>query len=955
MEEDIFSRFSKPIRKAIISKGFSSPTEPQVKAIPKILEGKNILLVAPTGTGKTEAAVLPILDMLYRLKEKTRGIKVLYVTPLRALNRDMLDRLEWWCKKLDFRLAVRHGDTEVRERSKQALVPPDILITTPETLQAILPGRIMRGHLRSVRWVVVDEVHELAGVKRGSQFSLALERLRYLTETDFQVIGLSATIGTPKKVADFLVGGGMSAEILTVPVARYMKLDIVYPKATEADYELASKLYTFPDVAARLREMSDQIMDCRSVLLFTNTRTEAEILANRFRMWNADFPLGVHHGSLSKSSRITTERALKEGRIEGIICTSSLELGIDIGHLDKVIQYNSPRQITRLIQRVGRSGHRIGKVPKGVVVTQDSEDTLEAAVIARRSLQEKLEPVEIPDSPLDALTHQLAGLMLHKNRWRFQEALNILRKAYPYRNLSEEDLKLTLKYMHERYPRLAWVYFEDEVFMKPRDASSFYDYYFGNLSMIPDEKQFLVLKEEDNSAVGVLDEAFVAEHGEIGTKFVEGGVVWKIKQVYKNRIYVEPEENPLGAIPTWVGDEIPVPFEVASEVGSIIGEVEERLKEGDDLEKISEDLANRYPARKKAFLRALKEVEEQFERGEPVPTDRRITMERWKEYIVIQCSMGHLVNRTLARVLGYLLTIEIGASVAVHQDPYRVVLKVKRVPLDRVKELLQGLVDIDLKSLIVDAMVKTGLFKRRFLHVAKKFGAVEKDADLSSTDLDSLIDSLRDTAIFKESVKTVLREDADTEGITTLAKRISSGEVEITLLGELEEPTPIARIGLEEISRKSDIIPPERMWRILLRSARARLLSEVRTAVCIDCWDYVESRKVADMQELVCPECGGGNIGFTEDMEESVRRLGERMRVDRQKAPKRYRRMHRRIMGSAELYQKYGFPAVFVLSGRGIWVSDADGILKREKVISEKLIDMVLEGEKKSMKRRYFT
>ncbi|MFQ6134792.1 MAG: hypothetical protein ACE5KU_03120, partial [Nitrososphaerales archaeon] len=293
-------------------------------------------------------------------------------------------------------------------------------------------------------------------------------------------------------------------------------------------------------------------------------------------------------------------------------------------------------------------------------------------------------------------------------------------------------------------------------------------------------------------------------------------------------------------------------------------------------------------------------------------------------------------------------------SVGVHQDPYRVVLKVRGVPLERVEALLRGLTDTDLKSLSIDALTKTGLFKRRFLHVAKKFGAVEKDADLSSTDLDSLIDSLRDTAVFKESVKTVLREDADTDGLTTLVKRISSGEVEVTLLGELEEPTPIARIGLEEMSRRSDIIPPERMRRILLRSTRARLLNEVRTAVCTECWDYVESRKVADMQEMVCPECGGGGIGFTEDTEEAVRRLCERMRVDRPRAPKRYRRMHRRIMGSAELYRRYGFPTVFVLAGRRIRVSDADAILKREKVVSERLIDMVLEGEKKALKRRYF-
>ncbi|MCP8316008.1 MAG: DEAD/DEAH box helicase, partial [archaeon] len=236
---------AKPIRRAIQDRGFYELTEPQSKAIPLIMKGKNVLLIAPTGTGKTEAAFLPILDFIFKLEEKKPGIKALYITPLRALNRDLLERLEWWCKRLDVRLSVRHGDTELKERSAQARFPPDILITTPETLQAILPGRVMRGHLKSIRWVVVDEVHELATEKRGSQLALGLERLRYLTERDFQMIGLSATIGTPKEVAKFLVGKDRPCEIVQVPVSRFIQLKIIYPKPTDEDFELANKLYTY--------------------------------------------------------------------------------------------------------------------------------------------------------------------------------------------------------------------------------------------------------------------------------------------------------------------------------------------------------------------------------------------------------------------------------------------------------------------------------------------------------------------------------------------------------------------------------------------------------------------------------------------------------------------------------------------------------------------------------------
>ncbi|MCW4034669.1 MAG: DEAD/DEAH box helicase, partial [Candidatus Bathyarchaeota archaeon] len=298
----VFDRLVKPIRRLIEEKGFRTPTETQQKAIPPILEGKNVLLISPTATGKTESAVLPVLDMLLRSADRRRGIKVLYITPLKALNRDMLERLEWWCNNLDIKLAVRHGDTETKERTRHARSPPDMLITTPETLQAILPGRIMRQHLSAVEWVIVDEVHELADSKRGSQLSLALERLRWVTGKDFQRIGLSATIGSPDKVAQFLVGSDRDVEIVKVTLARKVDLRILFPQPTKEDYELATALFTHPEVAARLRVIKKYIDEHRSVLLFTNTRSVSEVLASRFKVWDVNFPVSIHHGSLAKPS-----------------------------------------------------------------------------------------------------------------------------------------------------------------------------------------------------------------------------------------------------------------------------------------------------------------------------------------------------------------------------------------------------------------------------------------------------------------------------------------------------------------------------------------------------------------------------------------------------------------------------------------------------------------------------
>ena len=267
----VFNDLAKPIREALEERGFVSPTDPQLKAIPEILAGKNVLLISPTASGKTEAAVLPVLSKYILERTDEPGIKILYITPLRALNRDMLDRFEWWGKRLDLKIAVRHGDTEVKERAFQAKSPPDMLIITPETLQAILTGRIMKRHLHAVKYVIIDEVHELAEDKRGSQLALGLERLRWTTMKDFQVIGLSATIGTPDKVAKFLVGGGRDVTVIHVPVGREIHLSVTCPNTGAGDVELAARLYTHPEVAARLKLMRDLIENHRSVILFTNT------------------------------------------------------------------------------------------------------------------------------------------------------------------------------------------------------------------------------------------------------------------------------------------------------------------------------------------------------------------------------------------------------------------------------------------------------------------------------------------------------------------------------------------------------------------------------------------------------------------------------------------------------------------------------------------------------------
>ncbi|MEM3704036.1 MAG: DEAD/DEAH box helicase, partial [Candidatus Bathyarchaeia archaeon] len=843
-----------------------------------------------------------------------------------------------------------------RERTRQARSPPDVLITTPETLQAILVGWIMRQHLQQVRWVIIDEVHEMADSKRGSQLALSLERLRTMIGRDFQIIGLSATIGSPEKVAQFLVGNGRPVEIVRVPVARKMHLKILYPKPKPEDFGLAEQLYTHPEVAARLKVIRDYISRHRSVLLFTNTRAISEVLASRFKVWDIDFPVSIHHGSLAKPSRIAAERGLKNGELKGLVCTSSLELGIDVGRIDLVIQYMSPRQVTRLIQRVGRSGHRIGRIAEGIIVTMDSDDTLEALAIARRALKEDLEPVEIPPKPYDALAHQIAGLLLKQKRLEFDEILEIFRKAYPYADLTIEDIEKILRYMHERFPRLAWVSFEDKVALKPRRTKALFEYYFDNLSMIPEEKQYLVVDEITDQAVGILDEAFMAEYSKPGIKFIIRGSPWRILHISGDKVYVKPVDDPTGAIPSWIGEEIPVPFEVAQEVGYIRGFVDEQTRNGLSPGEIAAKLSENYPAEKETILDALVETVEQVTAGIPVPTDKRITVEDWEDFVIVHAHFGSLTNRALAQLVGQLLSERVGYGIVVQHDPYRIFIQTMgAADADQIATLFDEMASMGeqaVRDTLTRAAVKTGIFKRRMIHVARRFGALEKWADFSNVSLQRLLKSFEGTPIFEEALKEVFTKDLDVKRLVQVLEEIRAGEIKIVKVETGGTATPVARVGIERVSMKTDLIPPERMRAVLVESAKARLLNETCIFVCTNCWSYVDMVRVKDLPaKPKCPRCGSEAIGLLKEEEERVLPLAEKKG---EKLTKSEEKLHGQALQTARLIEKYGKAAAVALCARKVQPSDVKEVLEKEAALTDRFYELVLEAERRAISKRFW-
>ena len=568
----VFDLLNPKIQNLLLSKNIIEPTEPQIKAIPHILKNKNVLLIAPTGLGKTESALLPIFHNFLKKKEpedENKGISILYITPLRALNRDMLRRTIEWGKELGINIAVRHGDTSQSERTHQSRKPPDMLITTPETFQILFIGKRLRKHIRNVKWVIIDEIHELAGDERGAQLSVGLERLYELTSKkghSFQRIGLSATVGSPEEVGKFLVGYENNTfrdiTILEVDVTKLIDIKVELPEIRKTDYSEAKKLHMESFSFASLRRCREMIQDHFSTLLFINTRDGAEILSSRFNIWAKDLPMGIHHGSLSKIARVEAEDDFKNGKLKSLICTSSLELGIDVGNTDFVIQYSSPREVKRILQRVGRSGHKIGKTSKGIIIATTPEDLAESIVIARKALKAEIEPIKVRQNPLSVLSNQIISIALEYGDIEATKMFDIIKRAYPFYNLKQKTFKRLVEQL--KIQRNIWVS-KNEIISKRSNSRN---YFLDNISMIPDEKTYMVIDVSTRRKIGKLDESFVLDYGLEGSEFILKGIPWTVVKREEEELLVTQSKE-ISNVPSWAGEDIPIPFEVAREVGTL--------------------------------------------------------------------------------------------------------------------------------------------------------------------------------------------------------------------------------------------------------------------------------------------------------------------------------------------------------------------------------------------------
>ncbi len=932
--------FCKSLQRAIRKRGLVSPTSIQEKAIPLLLLGRNCLIVSPPGTGKTEAAVLPVFEMMIRRGVIDElGVHALYITPLRALNRDVFRRLAEIGEDLGISVGIRHGDTLTKVRKMQAEKPPTLLITTPETFQAILPGKRMRKHLHKVKWVIVDEIHELISDKRGVQLLLGLERLEEVAETSFQRIGLSATIGDPQTIASLLAGNGRGCKVVEAD-APEKEVDVIIeaPQPSEEDLEQAIKTGNHPEALARLRRVVEIVNEHKTTLIFTNTREQAEALSSRLRHFAPHLRIAVHHGSLSREVRTEVEKQLRRGELRGVVCTSSLELGIDVGFIDYVIQYSSPRQTTKLVQRIGRSRHEVGGKPSGAILCAGVDDLLEAVSIAKLMREGYLEPPTLFTGALDVLAHQLLGLVLDHGNISFEKALAIVKRCGFYTELEDIAFENTIELLSKiGLLRVDW-----ERRILRRTATTFRRYY-ENLSMIPDTPSYAVVDSASRKKVGSLDQSFVSEFCMQGQKFVLRGRGWRVVSVDddQRKVFVEPDEDLLGAVPAWEGEAIPVYPEVAQ----LVGKLRRMLVCGEQPFAGVEVSPEVYEV--------LKHLKQDLLRGEaPLPDDRRVVVESWENYIIIHSCWGDRANEALGMLVGGLLASRYGILSYVSKDPYRVVLTLPHPlrPEVVVKEL-EAIKPEDVETLLITFLEDTRLLRWRLWHVAKRFGAVSKDLSYSFSRAQLLSRVYRDTPIFREVINEVFVDRLDLETVKSLLDAIQKGEMEVVAVSS-SQPSPFATSMLERVLPK-DVLMPKVSESELLEVVRTRLLREKVKLVCFFKGDWSGIFTVnAVPQRPRCPKCGSTLIAVTYHDDDATQRVIKKKvsggRLSREEEVKWLRSWK-----SASLVQHYGKRAVLVLAARGVGPEAATRILRKAKSCEE-LLREVVRAERKYLSTRMF-
>jgi ATP-dependent Lhr-like helicase len=913
------SVFDEQIIESFRNEGFQNLTKIQKISIPVISRMQNCLLVAPTGSGKTEASIIPIFSLLENERAKTsnftddNAIFVLYITPLRALNNDVLRRIINYAKKRNLDAQIRHGDTTRAARQKILKKPPHILITTPESLGIILTHEKFKSYLKHLRWVIVDEVHELIGNERGSHLTISLEYLQNISSHDVIRIGLSATIGNLKEAANFISGANRKCSVLVDNTIRKYDIDVKYLKGT------ISNIGKFI-----IKYLNDNKIS-GSVLLFTNTRDEAEYIGTTIRNQN-NIPIEVHHGSLSRETREETELKLREGLTGIVVCTSSLELGLDIGSVELVIHYGSSKQVSKLVQRIGRSRHVNFKTAKGLIIANGGDDELESLSIINRLKKRSIEIQNPHFNSLDVVANHLVGFVISTSEpKRLDEVYQIITRANPFRGLPFSDLEQCAVLLDS----FKIIKYDPKTQTYARRIRS-YKYYFENISTIPNIVKFEVIDVIRKKRIGTLDQQFIGEFGEKGNVFILKGTQWRIVSVDDNKLQVNVEQvfgSPIN-IPHWVGEMIPVDYETAVEVGKLRNKVLH-----DSNFKFESDIKN-----------TLQKIP-------IIPDSKSIVIESvvTKNAIVIHSTFGTKINNTLSSLFSTFLASYVGHLVETKSDAYRILLS-SSVRLSRGNMEKVFYDEYDVEAILITSLTNTYNLNWRVWMVSKKFGLLDKNAIYDKRLARFIYDRYSKTPISKESIRELIHDKFDVKSTQEILRRIRNKEISIHWL-DLSLFSPLAQGIIEHHSKTSS--SPLSIEKGVLDLIKDRLDKTKHRLICIRCgkWErLVETREV--MESISCKLCGSKLITttFSSDYELS------KIILDKLKGSEintEQNHKFERAWKTASLINNFGKKALMVLSGYGIGVETAARIL-RNYVDDENLYKNIYDAERQYVITRGF-
>jgi ATP-dependent Lhr-like helicase len=795
---------------------FKSFSLPQLYGVIPIHNRENILVSAPTGATKTLTGFLAILNELVDSAEKgilKDKIYCVYVSPLKALNNDIQKNLveplkeieEIAGKRLGIRVAVRTGDTTPAEKQKMLKNPPHILITTPESLAIILSSIKFIEHLKDIQWMIVDEIHALADSKRGVHLSLSLERLdkmaSYMTR-----IGLSATVAPIEEIAKFLVGykndKPRPCKIVDVQFIKELDLKVLSP--------LKDLINTTPEKTHEaLYSLIDHLIQThKTTLIFTNTRAATERvvdhLKNKFPK-NYTENIAAHHGSLSKEHRVNVEERLRQGKLKCVVCSTSLELGIDIGYIDLVILLSSPKSVARALQRIGRSGHQLHEKAKGRLLVMDRDDLIECAVLLKSAIEKKIDKIHIPTNCLDVLAQQIIGIAL-ESKIHTEELYELIKQSYCYKDLSRKDFNQIIDYLAGKFISLedrhvyAKIWHDEETKMIGRKGKMGRVIYMTNIGTIPDET-FITVKI-GSQAIGHLDEAFV-EKLKPGDIFVLGGETYQFKFSRGMVAQVIASSNRPPTVPSWFSEMLPLSFDLANDIGRFRKLINEKFCANKNKEEIINFILDYLYVDKNAAEAVYQYFYEQFNFSE-IPSNTRIIVEHTKDVrgnvIVFHTLFGRRVNDCLSRAVAFAISrtehkdVEIGIN-----DNGFYVRSDKKFDLMKAFNRIKS---DELRKVMEFAVERTEVMKRRFRHCASRalmmlrtYKGQQKRVGRQQVGSMILMSALKrideNFSILKEARREVLEDLMDIENTKKIIKEIENKSIKLEEI-HTDMPSPFA-------------------------------------------------------------------------------------------------------------------------------------------------------------------